>query len=185
MWIKHIPLIRETYDENTEGKIRELIEGSSYSSDLLLESKLENMQTIQDSQGDMMEISIVISLLLLLVGVLNYGNTIAASIQSRKLTFAIMESLGMSGRQIRKLLVREGMLYAFFSIAVTVTAGTLITYICFQAVNYTGIPFSVPVLPLLCSGVLVLILCAAVPLLSYKKLQKNPSIVERLREYEE
>ena len=32
---------RETYDENTEGKIRELIEGSSYSSDLLLESKLE------------------------------------------------------------------------------------------------------------------------------------------------
>ena len=176
---------RETYDENTEGKIRELIEGSPYSSDLLLESKLENMQTIQDSQGDMMEISIVISLLLLLVGVLNYGNTMAASIQSRKLTFAIMESLGMSGRQIRKLLVREGMLYAFFSIAVTVTAGTLITYICFQAVNYTGIPFSVPVLPLLCSGVLVLILCAAVPLLSYKRLQKNPSIVERLREYEE
>lgn len=176
---------RETYDENTEGKIRELIEGSPYSSDLLLESKLENMQTIQDSQGDMMEISIVISLLLLLVGVLNYGNTMAASIQSRKLTFAIMESLGMSGRQIRKLLVREGMLYAFFSIAVTVMAGTLITYICFQAVNYTGIPFSVPVLPLLCSGVLVLILCAAVPLLSYKRLQKNPSIVERLREYEE
>ena len=89
-----------------------------------------------------MEISIVISLLLLLVGVLNYGNTIAASIQSRKLTFAIMESLGMSGTldRVLKLLVREGMLYAFFSIAVTVTAGTLITYICFQAVNYTGIP---------------------------------------------
>ena len=176
---------REIYDEDTEGKIRELIENSSYSSDLILESKLENMQTIQESQGDMMEISIVISLLLLLVGVLNYGNTMAASIQSRKLTFAIMESLGMSGRQIRKLLVREGMLYAFFSIGVTLTAGTLITYICFQAVNYTGIPFSVPVLPLLCGGVLILILCAAVPLLSYKKLQKNPSIVERLREYEE
>ena len=59
---------REIYDEDTEGKIRELIENSSYSSDLILESKLENMQTIQESQGDMMEISIVISLLLLLVG---------------------------------------------------------------------------------------------------------------------
>ena len=109
----------------------------------------------------------------------------AASIQSRKLTFAIMESLGMSGRQIRKLLVREGMLYAFFSIAVTVTAGTLITYICFQAVNYTGIPFSVPVLPLVCSAALIVILCIEVPLLSYRRLQENPSIVERLREYEE
>ena len=101
---------RETYDKTTEGKIRELIEDSSNSSDLILESKLENMQTIQDSQGNMMEIGTVISLLLLLVGALNYGNTMAASIQSRKLTFAIMESLGMSDRQIRKLFVREGLL---------------------------------------------------------------------------
>lgn len=176
---------RETYDETTEGKIRELIEDSSYSSDLLLESKLENMQTIQDSQGNMMEIGTVISLLLLLVGTLNYGNTMAASIQSRKLTFAIMESLGMSGKQMRKLLVREGMLYAFFSIVVTLTAGTLITYIGFQAVNYTGIPFSVPVLPLVCGGVLIVILCIGVPLLFYRRLRGNPSIAERLREYEE
>lgn len=176
---------RETYDENTEGEIREIIEDSSYSSDLLLESKLENMRTIQASQGNMMEIGTLISLLLLLVGALNYGNTMAASIQSRKLTFAIMESLGMSGKQIRKLLVREGLLYAFFSIVITMTAGTLITYICFQAVNYTGIPFSVPVLPLVCSAALIVILCIGVPLLSYRRLQENPSIVERLREYEE
>ena len=88
----------------------------------------------------MMEIGIVISLLLLLVGALNYGNTMAASLQSRKLTFAIMESLGMSDRQIRKLFVREGLL---------------------------------------------VILCIGVPLLSYRRLRGNPSIVERLREYEE
>ena len=176
---------RETYDKTTEGKIRELIEDSSNSSDLILESKLDNMQTIQDSQGNMMEIGTVISLLLLLVGALNYGNTMAASLQSRKLTFAIMESLGMSDRQIRKLLVREGLLYAFFSIIITMTAGTLITYICFQAVNYTGIPFSVPALPLVCSGGLLVILCIGVPLFSYRRLRGNPSIVERLREYEE
>ena len=99
-----------------------------------------NLIVSQDSQGNMMEIGIVISLLLLLVGALNYGNTMAASLQSRKLTFAIMESLGMSDRQIRKLLVREGLL---------------------------------------------VILCIGVPLLSYRRLRGNPSIVERLREYEE
>ena len=99
-----------------------------------------NLIVSQDSQGNMMEIGTVISLLLLLVGALNYGNTMAASLQSRKLTFAIMESLGMSDRQIRKLLVREGLL---------------------------------------------VILCIGVPLLSYRRLRGNPSIVERLREYEE
>lgn len=99
-----------------------------------------NLIVSQDFQGNMMEIGTVISLLLLLVGALNYGNTMAASLQSRKLTFAIMESLGMSDRQIRKLLVREGLL---------------------------------------------VILCIGVPLLSYRRLRGNPSIVERLREYEE
>lgn len=99
-----------------------------------------NLIVSQDFQGNMMEIGTVISLLLLLVGALNYGNTMAASLQSRKLTFAIMESLGMSDRQIRKLFVREGLL---------------------------------------------VILCIGVPLLSYRRLRGNPSIVERLREYEE
>ena len=50
------------------------------------------MKTIQASQGSMMEIGTTIALLLLLVGVLNYANTIASGIQNRKLTFAIMES---------------------------------------------------------------------------------------------
>ena len=44
----------------------------------------------------MMEIGTVIALLLLLVGVLNYANTITSGIQNRKLTFSVMESIGMS-----------------------------------------------------------------------------------------
>ena len=43
------------------------------------------MRTIQEAQGDMMEIGTIIALLLLLVGVLNYTNTIASSIQNRKI----------------------------------------------------------------------------------------------------
>lgn len=53
------------------------------------------MKTIQESQGNMMEIGTIIALLLLLVGVLNYANTIASSIQNRKLTFSVMESVGI------------------------------------------------------------------------------------------
>ena len=56
----------------------------------------------------MMEIGTIIALLLLLVGVLNYTNTIASSIQNRKLTFSVMESIGMSKKQINQLLIREG-----------------------------------------------------------------------------
>lgn len=83
----------QKYDEVLEKKITSLVEDSTYSNDLHIESQFENMRTIQESQGEMMEIGTIIALLLLLVGVLNYTNTIASSIQNRKLTFSVMEVL--------------------------------------------------------------------------------------------
>lgn len=172
------------YDEVLERKIASLVDHSPYSNDLYVESQYENMKTIQESQGDMMEIGTIIAVLLLLVGVLNYANTIASSIQNRKLTFSVMESLGMSRKQINRLLIREGVLYAVFSAVITLTIGSVITYICFQAMNYMEIPFKVPVIPLLSAMILVILICAIAPLLSYKKLVGNRSIAERVRDYE-
>ena len=138
---------------------------------------------IQDSQGDMFEIGTVMALLLLSVGMLNYINTIAGSMQNRKLTFSIMESVGMSESQMIKMLICEGLLYAFGSVFLTLTIGTGITYFVFESMNYMEIPFSVPVFPVFCSILLVLLICILIPAVSYKKLVGNRSVVERLREY--
>ena len=174
----------QKYDEVLEKKITSLVEDSPYNNDLHTESQFENMRTIQESQGEMMEIGTIIALLLLLVGVLNYTNTIASNIQNRKLTFSVMESIGMSKKQINKLLIREGTLYALFSVFITLTIGSVITYICFESMNYMEIPFNVPVIPLVSAIILVMLICMITPLLSYKKLAGNRSIVERLRDYE-
>lgn len=174
----------QKYDEVLEKKITSLINNSPYSNDLYVESQYENMKTIQEAQGNMMEIGTIIALLLLFVGVLNYANTIASGIQNRRLIFSVMESIGMSRKQINQLLIREGILYAIFSIFVTLTIGSAITYVCFQSMNYMRIPFKVPVIPLISSIILVVLICTLAPLLSYKKLVGNHSIVERLRNCE-
>ena len=174
----------QKYDEVLEKKITSLVEDNPYSNDLHIESQFENMRTIQESQGEMMEIGTIIALLLLFVGVLNYANTIASGIQNRRLIFSVMESIGMSRKQINQLLIREGILYAIFSIFVTLTIGSAITYVCFQSMNYMRIPFKVPVIPLISSIILVVLICTLAPLLSYKKLVGNHSIVERLRNCE-
>ena len=174
----------QKYDEVLEKKITSLINDSPYSNDLHVESQYENMKTIQEAQGNMMEIGTIIALLLLFVGVLNYANTIASGIQNRRLIFSVMESIGMSRKQINQLLIREGILYAIFSIFVTLTIGSAITYVCFQSMNYMRIPFKVPVIPLISSIILVVLICMLAPLLSYKKLGGNHSIVERLRNCE-
>ena len=173
----------KTYDEGLEKKITSLIDNSLYSQDLHIESLYENMKTIQESQGNMMEIGTLIALLLLLVGVLNYANTIASSIQNRKCTFSIMEAVGMSGKQIHRLLIREGFLYAIFSILITLTMGSVITYVCFQSMNYMGISFRIPLIPLVGAILLVTLICVITPLISYKNLTGNRSIVERLKDY--
>ena len=173
----------KAYDEGLEKKITSLIDNSLYSKDLHVESQYENMKTIQESQGNMMELGTLIALLLLLVGVLNYANTIASSIQNRKCTFSIMEAVGMSGKQIHRLLIREGFLYAIFSILITLTIGSVITYVCFQSMNYMGISFRVPIIPLVMAILLVTLICGITPLISYKNLTGNRSIVERLKDY--
>lgn len=175
---------RRSFDEEVERELTSILQESPYRNDIYIGSKYENMKEIQEAQGNMMELGTVISLLLLFVGVLNYANTTAGNIQSRKQTFAIMESIGMSGKQIDGLLIREGILYAGFSVLIAATAGTGVTYLCFQSMNYMGIPFKIPVLP--CTGAIVLVvwICTTVPLLSYRKLTRKRSIVERLRDYE-
>ena len=175
---------KKSYDEDTEKKIKEIVEASPCSNDLLCISKYDDMKTIQASASGMFEIGTAISLLLLLVGMLNYINTMAGSIQNRKLTFSIMESVGMSGKQTKKLLICEGLLYAGGSVAITLTFGTCITYFIFQSMNYMKISFTIPVLPLVCAILLVTIICVLTPIASYMRTVRNSSVAERLREYE-
>ncbi len=173
-----------SYDAETEKEIKHIVKANSYGNDLLSISKYDDMKMIQDSQSGMFETGTAISLLLLLVGMLNYINTMANSMQSRKLTFSIMESVGMSRRQIKKLLTHEGILYTGGSAFITLTIGMGITWAIFQSMNYMKIPFTIPLLPLLCAILLIMIICVLTPIFTFKKTVKNRSITERLREYE-
>lgn len=174
----------QSFDADTEDAVKNSLEKSSYRRDLVYLSKYDDRKTIQDSQSGMYETGTVISLLLLTVGMLNYINTMTGSIRSRKLTFSIMESVGMSEKQVKKLLLREGILYAGGAVLITLTIGTGITYFVFQSVNYMKIPFTIPVFPMLCALLLLMILCMITPVISYERLIKNRSLTERLRDYE-
>ena len=142
------------------------------------------MKSVQASQKEMMQVGIAISLLLLFVGLLNYINTMTCNIQNRRLSIAIMESLGMSRKQTRKLLMREGLLYGAGAILITATAGTAVTYGCFQAMNYMGAPFKLPFMWLAAALILVLTVCAVLPMFIHARMIKDKSLVERLREFE-
>ncbi|WP_291237060.1 ABC transporter permease [Frisingicoccus sp.] len=175
---------QEEYNETTENDIIGMIQMSPYQKDFSYESKIEAMKTVKEAQGNMLGIGIGIALVLAFIGMMNYLNASVGNIQSRQVELAVMESIGMTGKQVRRLLIREGLLYAGASLAVALTVGLGVTYVLYQSMNYRGVPFAVPVLPIAAAALGIVVLCVIIPLAAYHGMERKGSIVERIRGFE-
>lgn len=172
------------FDKETEEKVLNILYETAGKNDFYLESKIENLKEIKKAQGNMSGVGIGITLIFALIGIMNYMNTIASGIQNRKVTLAVMESIGMSGKQTDKMLILEGMRYAGISWCITATLGLFLTYLIYQSVNYQGIPFSLPLPPVLGMTVLLFALCGIIPPVFYRVITRKESIVERIHGFE-
>lgn len=175
---------QEEFDEVTENKIIELMKKSPYSKDFSHNSKIENTKELEQSQGNMLNIGIGITFVLALIGMMNYLNTSLGNIQNRQIELAIMESIGMTGKQVKSLLIRESLLYAAASLLVTLTFGLGITYLLYQSMNYRNVPFAVPILPIAAATLVIIALCIVIPLSAYRTIEHGESIVGRIRKFE-
>lgn len=169
------------YDEETENQILSLIQSSPDARDFSWESKLESLREVERAQGSMPQIGAGIALILALIGILNYVNTVTGNIQSRQMELAVLESIGMTDRQRNRMLVTEGMIFAAGSLFITGTVGVAVTYAVYQSMNYMLVPFEVPAGPVVGMTVFIIAVCAAVPLLAGAKMIRKGSVVERIR----
>lgn len=121
----------------------------------------------------------------LMIGVLNYVNTIITNIMARKQELAMLQSIGMTGRQMKKLLILECLSYLGCSLLVFVTAGYalsawLVSSFAEASAAYT---YQFTILPLLIAFVPLFLLGIITPLAAAGSLGKE-SLIERLREAE-
>lgn len=123
----------------------------------------------------------VISLVIALVGILNFVNSMITAILSRKKEFAMIQSVGMTRRQLTGMLVCEGLFYAVITLAVSFVVSALGVGIGVRAMVEGGFTtFRFTLLPLYVCTPVLLVLAAVVPCLCFKNLEKE-SVVERLR----
>lgn len=169
------------FDERAEAAVENILGKSPNASDFSWESKIGQAEIVEKAQGHMAEIGFGIVAILAVIGIMNYINTSVGNIQSRRKEISIMESVGMSEHQVRKMLVWEGIFYTGGVILLTLTAGLSITYAIYQSVNYMGAAFWFPMVPFFIACILLLTICIAVPLLAYKQMEKSGSLVERIR----
>lgn len=126
-----------------------------------------------------------LSFVIALIGVLNYINTVITGVITRRNEFALLESIGMTKRQLKKVLVYEGMYNVLLTVAITSTLGLFLTYIISKNIadnlawtvyHFSWLPF-VLVIPVLAA------IAYTVTLSSYSLLTKA-TVVERLRQAE-
>ena len=172
----------EEYDEETENEILTLIRDDPEADGFSWESKLESLREVESAQGNMKEVGTGISLILALIGILNYVNTVTGNIQSRRTELAIMESVGMTDRQRNRLLVTEGLFFAAGSLMITATVGLAATYAVYQSMNYMQVPFVVPVWPAVGMAVFITAVCAGIPVIAGAGMVRKGSVVERVRQ---
>ena len=120
-----------------------------------------------------------------LVGILNFLNAILTSIMTRKREFAVLQSIGMTGKQLNRMLITEGMVFAGSSVVITFVLTIVMGPVASSVLEgmFWFFSYHLTVAPILVVAPTFLILGAVIPLISYRYVVKR-SVVERLREAE-
>ena len=120
-----------------------------------------------------------------LVGILNFLNAILTSIMTRRREFAVLQSVGMTGKQLNRMLITEGMVFAGSSVVITLVLTIVMGPVASSVLEgmFWFFTYHLTVAPILVVAPAFLILGAVIPLISYRYVVKR-SVVERLREAE-
>ena len=154
-------------------------------SPLMYESKATHRAHFREYQMTFMLLGGLLCAIIGIVGVLNFVNAMMTSILSRRREFAVLQAVGMTKRQLKAMLVGEGMLYTLgsglisglISAAVNPLAGRLLEQ------GYWFYRYHYTIAPVLLAIPVFALLGYAIPTIMYAQAARQ-SVVERLREAE-
>lgn len=123
-----------------------------------------------------------VSIIIALVGVLNFVNSMVTAIIARRREFALIQSVGMTKRQLRQMLAFEGLFYAGLTLLAAYTLGALSVGVFLRAMvtaadGYSTFHFTL--FPLVCCTPVLIATALLIPYLCFRKLE-HQSITERL-----
>ena len=138
----------------------------------------------EDERRSSAVIGYAISMVIALVGILNFINSMVTAIISRRREFAMIQSIGMTKRQLQKMLTCEGLYYAALTLVISYILSIFTVGVIVRALTAGGFTtFHFTLLPLVICTPVLLLFAVLLPYLCFRNLEKD-SIVERLRAVE-
>ena len=147
-----------------------------YESKALYASEFEGMRSMFQLCGG------ALSFIVGLVGVLNFFNAILTGIIARKREFAVLQSIGMTGKQLKTMLVYDGLFYALGAAGISLVLTLALGPVAFTAVGslFWFFTYRLTLWPMGAVLPFFVLLGAVVPAASCHAAQRIP-VVERLR----
>lgn len=116
----------DTDGQHDESILQELKQITASQANIDIISRYERREEMQEYLITAKVLGTGLSVILLLVGVMNFVNTMVVNVNTRRYELAVLESIGMTKRQIKRMLFMEGFYYWGVSLSLAVTIGTAI-----------------------------------------------------------
>ena len=175
------------YDDKAESRLNDQIRSITQMYPVVSHTEVRT-EIIQEFQDSMFTIRLLcggVSGILILIGVINFINVMLTGIFTRRTELAVMESVGMTQKQVRRMLMLEGIYYAGITLALILTLGSgilyLVGFMTEKTADYAVYRYPWGWLAILSS--LIFAICILVPILVYRVAAKE-SITARLRHME-
>ncbi|MDO4944562.1 MAG: ABC transporter permease [Ruminococcus sp.] len=172
-------------EPKSESYVTSIIKELTKTNPSVLQTEIKS-EMIEDFKSSMLSMNILtagISIILILIGVINFINVMLTGVFTRRKELAVMESVGMTKKQIRKMLMLEGVYYGIITLALILTAGNVIVYAVARLAEMIAdyAVFNYPWQLMLIIAAVIMLICIAVPAAVYGTISKE-SVTERLHD---
>jgi len=149
------------------------------------ESKAHFVGEFKKLQNMLLLVGGILSLIIGLIGILNFINSMLTSIIVRRQEFAMLQSIGLTDRQLCGMLIYEGLYYALATMITSLILGIIISCGIINGVvsKLWFFSYQFTITPLLISFPILIIILVLIPFAAFHGANRQ-SIVERLREAE-
>lgn len=167
-------------EDGREAQFEEFLENYTTTQEPLMhyESKQKWLDEFNGLTGLFTLVGGVLTMVVGVIGILNFVNATLTGIVTRKREFAIMEAIGMTKRQLTRMLMMEGLYYAGFTILCSLAGGCLlsVTLVRILADGMWFMEYQFILWPMLIVFPILLLLGVLVPYLAYLP-QRRESVV--------
>ncbi len=142
-------------------------------------------QEFYEIQGTYRTVGVVLALIFGVIGILNLTNVILTGAIARQSEFAVMRSIGMSRRQLRRLFVYEGLIYALVSGGAGIILAAALSLTAVRAIvgGWWFASYRLTVVPAVLAALVCTALAAGIAW-GIDRMWNKGSIVEKLRRVE-